>query len=99
MPVLVQAVHMDLPRGYGPDTEIDHEGMNPVWLQLAAILAARIEAGRYAPGRPIPSLNQLRQEFGVSRGTAVKAVERLADEGLVRAVHGRGVFVLPRDED
>ncbi|GAA3728744.1 DNA-binding GntR family transcriptional regulator [Spinactinospora alkalitolerans] len=87
---------MDMPTGYGPDSEIDHEGMHPVWLQLAAILAARIESGRYAAGRPVPSLNQLRQEFGVARGTAVKATNHLADLGLVRAVHGKGVFVLPR---
>lgn len=82
----------------GPDSEIDHEGMWPVWAQLTAILLARIEAGRYRAGRPIPSLNQLRQEFEVSRGTAVKAVEWLEREGIVRAFHGRGVFVLPEDE-
>jgi len=96
LPVLVQSVYMDLPAGYGPDTEIDHEGMDPVWLQLAAILAARIEVGRYVPGRPIPSLNHLRQEFEVARGTAVKATDYLVEGGLVRAVHGRGVYVLPR---
>ncbi|WP_341351884.1 GntR family transcriptional regulator [Streptomonospora litoralis] len=70
--------------------------MNPVWLQLAAILAARIEAGRYVPGRPVPSLNRLRQELGVARGTAVKATDYLVKGGLLRAVHGRGVYVLPR---
>lgn len=94
--MLVHPVCMDLPTGYGPDTEIDHDGMDPVWMQLAAILVARIEAGRYVPGRPISSLNQLRQEFGVARGTAVKATDYLVEQGLVRAVHGRGVYVLPR---
>lgn len=93
--LLSHAVRMDLPEGYGPDSEIDDEAMPPVWLQLAAILAARIDAGRYLPGRAIPSLNQLRQEFEVSRGTVVKATHYLAEHGRVRAVHGRGVFVLP----
>lgn len=88
---------MDLPSGYEPDTEIDDEAMDPVWVQLAAILVARIEAGRYPAGRAIPSLNQLRQEFGVARGTIVKATNYLAEQGRVRAVHGRGVFVLPKD--
>lgn len=85
---------MNLPDGYTPDSEIDDEGMDPVWLQLAAILVARIDANRYPVGRAIPSLNQLRQEFGVSRGTIVKATNYLAESGRVRAVHGRGVFVL-----
>ncbi len=88
---------MDLPSGYEPDTEIDNEAMDPVWVQLAAILVARIDAAIYPQGRAIPSLNQLRQEFGVSKGTIVKATNHLAEQGRVRAVHGRGVFVLPRD--
>ncbi|WP_338037833.1 GntR family transcriptional regulator [Nocardiopsis halotolerans] len=71
--------------------------MPPVWLQLAAILVARMEAGRYRPGRAIPSLTQLTQEFGVSRGTVAKATKYLADTGRVKSVHGRGVFVLPRE--
>jgi len=87
---------MDIPSGYGPDTEMDDEGMDPVWVQLTAILMARIDAGVYPEGRAIPSLNQLRQEFGVSRGTVVKATGYLEENGVVRAVHGRGVFVLPK---
>ena len=87
---------MDIPSGYGPDTEMDDQAMDPVWVQLTAILMARIDAGVYPEGRAIPSLNQLRQEFGVSRGTVVKATGYLEENGIVRAVHGRGVFVLPK---
>lgn len=87
---------MDLPSGYGPSTEIDDEGMDPVWKQLAAILFARIEAEVYPAGRAIPSLTQLLQEFGVSRGTVLKATGYLEDAGALRAVQGRGVFVLPK---
>ncbi|WP_087097594.1 GntR family transcriptional regulator [Nocardiopsis sp. JB363] len=86
---------MDLPQGFGPDSEIDVLAMPPVWLQLAAILVARIETGRYQVGRAIPSLTQLTQEFGVSRGTVAKATKYLTDNGRAQSVHGRGVFVLP----
>lgn len=72
---------------------IDHDGAEPVYRQVAAILRARIESGRYAPGRPIPSEPQLVQEFGIARETARKAGRVLAEEGLVRIVRGRGVFV------
>ena len=88
---------MDLPAGYAPDSEIDDEDMPPVWQQLTAVLAARIDAGRYRPGRAIPSMTRLKQEFGVFRGTIVKATRYLAEHGRVRAVHGRGVFVLPTE--
>lgn len=85
---------MDLPKGYGPDSEIDEYAMPPVWLQVAAILMARIESGRYQIGRSIPSLTQLTQEFEVSRGTVAKATKYLVDNGRAQSVHGRGVFVI-----
>ena len=39
---------------------------------------------------------QLQQEFGLARGTALRAVDLLRQEGLVRTVAGRGTFVVPR---
>ncbi|KUP97782.1 GntR family transcriptional regulator [Thermobifida cellulosilytica] len=78
---------------YGPDTDIDAEAADPVWVQLASILAARIVAGRYQRGRVIPSENQVIGEFGVARSTVRKAVKLLVEEGLVRTVHGRGSYV------
>jgi GntR family transcriptional regulator len=72
---------------------VDHEGAEPVYRQVAAILRERIRSGQYPPGRPVPSEPQLVQEFGIARETARKAGRVLADEGLVRVVQGRGVFV------
>jgi GntR family transcriptional regulator len=75
---------------------IDHEGPVPVWRQLVAILRDRIESGEYAPGRPIPSENQLAQQHGLARATVRKAIAELKAEGLVQGVQGRGVFVAER---
>jgi DNA-binding GntR family transcriptional regulator len=41
---------------------IDRDGPTSVYVQLAAILRARIEAGDYAPGRAVPSETALMQE-------------------------------------
>jgi GntR family transcriptional regulator len=79
--------------GYGPDNEMDHDGPDPVWLQLAAILVARISRGDYPPRRAIPSESQLMGEFGIARGTVRKTVALLGELSYVHTVPGRGTYV------
>ncbi len=74
--------------------EIDHESARPVYLQLADILRAMITSGQIPPDRPLPSVKQLQQAYGVAQGTAERAVRLLKDEGLVHTVIGKGVYVL-----
>jgi GntR family transcriptional regulator len=74
----------------------------PAWRQLAAILRARILAGRYQPGHAIPSEAACQRDFDISRGTVRKAIALLRAEGLVVTVAGRGTYVadpLPQPED
>ncbi len=80
---------------YDP-VSIDHEGDVPVYIQLADIVRARIESGELAPRRPVPSKRSLMQEYSVAGGTVDKAIAILRDEGLVRTVIGRGIYVTPR---
>ena len=78
---------------------IDHEGDVPVYIQLAGqILRARILSGELAPRRPVPSKRTLMQDYGVAGGTIDKAIAILRDEGLVRTVTGRGIYVTPEDQ-
>lgn len=72
---------------------IDHESDVPIYIQLADLLRARIRSGDLAPRRPLPSIRMLQQTYGISDGTVKKAVQLLRDEGLVRTVQGKGVFV------
>ena len=68
----------------------------PPYLQIAAGLRDRIESGELAPGDMVPSITRLTQEYGVSKGTAVKALDVLRREGLTRTVAGWGTFVAER---
>lgn len=72
---------------------VDHDAQTPLWLQLAGILRERIRTGELPPGRVIPSETTLMQEHGLARGTVRKAIDALAEEGLVSRVQGRGTFV------
>ncbi|RBQ21645.1 GntR family transcriptional regulator [Spongiactinospora rosea] len=78
---------------------IDREGPIPPYQQIAAALRKRIEAGEIPPGRRIPSLVEMEQEFGVARDTLRKAVQVLKDERLVETVSGMGIYVVQHSED
>lgn len=72
---------------------IDRDSPVPPYRQVADALRDRIEDGTIPPGRRIPSLVELEQEFEVARDTLRKAVRLLRDEGLVETVPGMGVYV------
>ncbi|MFF2116354.1 TetR/AcrR family transcriptional regulator C-terminal domain-containing protein [Kitasatospora sp. NPDC058184] len=61
--------------------------------RIAAELRRRIAAGELAPGARVPSTRRITQEWGVAMATATKVLNRLREEGLVRAVPGVGTVV------
>ncbi len=61
--------------------------------QAADALAARIAAGEWPVGSPLPGEHALAAELGVGRSTVREAVRALTSRGLVRARQGAGVFV------
>lgn len=60
---------------------------------LAAAMRARIVAGEWPAGTAIPSEQTLAAEHGVALGTMRRALDLLAEQGLVERIHGRGTFV------
>ncbi|MER5916200.1 GntR family transcriptional regulator [Streptomyces sp. NPDC001982] len=73
---------------------LDLDGPEPLYEQIAAILAARIADGTYPPRRRIPSEAGICDEFDVSRPTARAAVQLLVERGLVVTVRGKGTYVV-----
>ena len=65
----------------------------PAYKRIMEYVRERIKNGEYRPGDRIPSENELAKMFDVSRLTARRAIEKLADEGLLIRVPGLGTFV------
>jgi len=65
----------------------------PLYLKLAADLRDGILSKRWNPGDTLPSEPELCRQYGISRGTVVRAIEMLIQEGLVQRRQGAGTFV------
>ncbi len=83
----------DSDHGSSVDLVIDPDSPDLAYVQLASLLAARIESGDLS-GR-MPAERALAEEYGCAYQTVRKAIEILRDQGLVRTVHGRGTFAIP----
>jgi DNA-binding GntR family transcriptional regulator len=79
-------------------TTVDPHGDEYIYVQLADILRKRIASGDLPPGRALPAAYRLSNDYGVSIGSVKRAIELLRDDGLVRTVIGRGIFVTRRDK-
>jgi DNA-binding GntR family transcriptional regulator len=61
--------------------------------RMAADLREQIRSGKLKPKDALPSEAQLGDQYGVSRVTVRRALERLQQEGLIAAQSGRGRIV------
>ncbi|RUO79930.1 histidine utilization repressor [Idiomarina tyrosinivorans] len=63
--------------------------------QIKQFIYQKIESGDWPENHPVSSENALANQFAVSRMTARRALQELADEGLVIRTQGSGTFVAP----
>ena len=70
---------------------VSEDDPRPVYVQLAALLRARIASGEIRSR--LPSERDIQQEFGIAPMTTRKAVRLLKEAGEVVTVPGRGTFV------
>lgn len=74
---------------------IDRDSYEPAYMQLAKILRQCMATGILRPGDQLPSEAQLCERYDVSPMTVRRAINTLADQGVVIAEQGRGTFVKP----
>lgn len=72
---------------------LDRSSKIPLYQQAAEILRHYISTGLYQPGDRFPSEKELVKYFDVGQDTVKMAVHQLRDQGLVRFIRSRGVFV------
>jgi GntR family transcriptional regulator len=65
-----------------------------LYAQVRETLIERIKSGTWKPGQLIPNEFEIAAEFNVSQGTARKALDTLAADGLVVRRQGKGTFVV-----
>lgn len=63
------------------------------YLQIEQYIRKKIEKGSLKIGEQIPTEEQLCQQFGFSRMTVNKALNRLCEQGYIERTKGRGSFV------
>jgi DNA-binding GntR family transcriptional regulator len=63
------------------------------WVWVADRIREQIGSGELAPGAKLPSMAQLRRDYGVSEMVVRNAMIALKTEGLIYGVPGVGVYV------
>lgn len=75
---------------------VDHGSVTPLYVQIADVLAQKIENGEYAPGQRLPSADDLAGEYDIAPNTALKGLRELRKRGLAEMSNGRGTYVRPK---
>ncbi|MCF0147384.1 MAG: trehalose operon repressor [Clostridium sp.] len=68
------------------------------YTEIYEYIKHKILTDEYKAGEKLPSENELTSLFDVSRNTVRRAINQLSFEGLVASVHGKGVFVLEKQQ-
>jgi GntR family transcriptional regulator len=71
----------------------------PMYQQIIDQITARVMAGDWAPGQPLPSIRELAASSGVSVITVKRAYEELERGGVIATRHGKGSVVAERSDN
>lgn len=67
--------------------------VEPAYKAISAEIERSIMTGVLKPGAPLPTEQELAEQFGVNRSTVREAIRQVEQEGLVQRREGRRLFV------
>ena len=73
--------------------ELDFSGREQLYYQIYAFMYQDIVGGKYQVGDFLPAESEMVNTYKVSRATVRKAMDMLADEGLIEKKRGYGTIV------
>ena len=74
-------------------TQFSKNLSEPLFRQLMAYITGQIRSGAFSPDKPLPSLNAMAIQTGLSKETVIKAYAHLCKEGVLNSLPGKGYFV------
>ena len=77
---------------------LNHSSMVPIYEQLMEQIKSDIIQSVLSEGEALPSVRTLAGELRISALTVKKAYDKLAEEGFVTTVHGKGTYVSASDK-
>ncbi len=80
-----------------PTFEIDEERKLPKYLQVIDCITNAIKQGKLRKGDKILSINELSNEYFLSRDTVQKAYDMLEQRGIIAPVKGKGFYISRTD--
>ncbi|MDX1359067.1 MAG: GntR family transcriptional regulator [Clostridia bacterium] len=75
------------------DFSIDRDAGTAVYRQIMSGITTMVRDGKLVPGDRLPSEREIADHFGISRGTAKKAYDKLCTNGVTQSVVGSGTFI------
>jgi GntR family transcriptional regulator len=76
---------------------IDRHSYEPAYMQLVRIVSEQIATGLLRAGDQLPAESQFCSQYNISPMTVRRAINILAERGLVSATQGKGTFVKSLD--
>lgn len=84
-------------RQAGPEIAIDSESRIPKYRQIVNSIMEDIKRGTLAVGQRIPSINEISEEYYLSRDTVEKAYAFLKEKKIIVSARGKGYYVSRTD--
>ena len=77
--------------------KIDLASRRPKYEQIVDSIMEAIQSGKLKKDQRIPSINEISEEYYLSRDTVEKAYSKLREKGLITSVKGKGYYICRTD--